>query len=373
MGRRKCILAVLLLAASQAVASDLSPPWWATYSLFHEALRRDRCLNISTLEAAAPPRHAAAAFAFNVTLLQCENATDAKLAGLATFFTARLNFGGTLFISRVLNSSGHAQSPAAPSSPAHALRLAGAALAGNAWFVRTATSSPLPCLDFYWVVLAPEVAQVWVDNLADLWGNVNLLAADLFARVMRLERFGLRAATLKFEPHTLPEGQQLEGTGPGRGQGQGQAAQRPLQPRSSRQQELACAPGQRCYHVSADPWEDEGRYATAAGGLEQQYWQQRAGPSTLPGAQGAAAGEEQPLRVSAFEQLWRQDQLHHAEQQAVVAGGTWQRRVAAASRAGGKSAASSWQTAAQCWALGLARSAGGEWAAQRAQRWLGLL
>lgn len=192
-------------------------------------------------------------------------------------------------------------------------------------------------------------------------------------RVMRLDRFGLRAATLKFEPHTFPEGQQLEGTGPGWGQGQGQAAQRPLQPRSSLQQELACAPGQGCYHVSADPWEDEGRYATAAGGLEQQYWQQRAGPSTLSGAQEAAAGEEQLLQVSAFEQLWRQDHLHHAEQQAVVAGGTWQRRLAAASRAGGKSAASSWQTAAQCWALGLARSAGGEWAAQWALRWLGLL
>lgn len=269
-----------------------------------------------------PPRHASAAFAFNITLLQCENApgearhqlcgaalhhghqfsfqlcglpaaahatlarlfihpprrpcppvaltlpappADAKLAGLATFLTARKNFGGTLFISCVLNSTGHAQPPATPSSPAQALRLAGAALAGNTWFARTTTSSPLPCLDFYWVrpsslglgavtpcrpgvqarrhspcarsqaatgaappppqkkkrtakparpphthtprhpippestalprrpacpcpalpmqvVFAPKVAQVWVDNLADLWGNVNMLAADLFDR-----------------------------------------------------------------------------------------------------------------------------------------------------------------------------------------------
>ncbi len=296
---------------------------------------------------------------------------------------------------------------------------------------------PLPDLQ---VVLAPEVAQVWVDNLGrplgqrqlagrrpvhqvprtpeqqPRWcgvGSTGLLSADgeppleaarrhlrlpgfqlahrwlvgvhagaqhaaptgpsPACRVMRLERFGLRAATLKFEPHTLPEGQQLEGTGPGRGHGQGQAAQRPLQPRSSLQQELACAPGQRCYHVSADPWEDEGQYASATGGLEKQNRQPRAGPSTLLGAPKAAEGEEQPLQLSAFEQLWRQGQLQHAEQQAVVAGGTWQRRLAAASRAGGKSAASSWQQAAQCWALGLARSAGGEWAAQRAQRWLGLL
>ena len=32
------------------------------------------------------------------------------------------------------------------------------------------------------VVFTPEVAQVWIDNLADLYGNVNLLASQLFDR-----------------------------------------------------------------------------------------------------------------------------------------------------------------------------------------------
>lgn len=30
-------------------------------------------------------------------------------------------------------------------------------------------------------VFKPEIAQIWIDNLADLYGNLNLLAADLFA------------------------------------------------------------------------------------------------------------------------------------------------------------------------------------------------
>ena len=116
-------------------------------------------------------------------------------------------------------------------------------LQGNHYFERTAVSSPLPCIDYYWVrfyaethwmaactlraswvaaagaglrcancclrscwlamalsaaatspcaclpacplpqvVFKPEIVQIWVDNLADLWGNMNLLAADLFAR-----------------------------------------------------------------------------------------------------------------------------------------------------------------------------------------------
>lgn len=378
MGCTALILAALLLAASPALASDLSPPWWATYSLFRAALERDPCLNVSALEAAAPPRHFAAAYAFNITLLQCEDTPDAKLAGLATFLTARLNFGGTLFVSRVLNSSGHAQPPAAPASPAHALRLAGAVLAGNAWFVRTATSSPLPCLDFYWVVFAPEVAQVWVDNLADLWGNVNMLAADLFSRVMRLERFGLRATTLNLQPRIYPHARQQHGGSTGSLEAQQQAAQPEPQPQASlQQQELACAPGQGCYRVSADPWEaeqeEEGLQGSAAGTVQQQQEQLGVSPWMAQGARGPAGrGEEGPLQLSAFEQLWRRDQLRNARQQVVAAGSAWRRRLAAWNTAGGSGRAPPLRVVAQCWALGLARGAGGEWAAQQAQRWLGL-
>lgn len=57
-----------------------------------------------------------------------------------------------------------------------------APLQGNRLFVRTAVSTPLPCVEFYWAVFRPELAQVWVDNLADLYGNINLVSADLLSR-----------------------------------------------------------------------------------------------------------------------------------------------------------------------------------------------
>lgn len=69
----------------------LAPVWcavdpgrrWATYSLFRAALERDPCLNVSALEAAAPPRHFAAAYAFNITLLQCEDTPgESRLVGV---------------------------------------------------------------------------------------------------------------------------------------------------------------------------------------------------------------------------------------------------------------------------------------------------
>ena len=41
--------------------------------------------------------------------------------------------------------------------------------------LRTATPAPQ-------AVFRPEVVQIWVDNLADLYGNVNLVAADLLSR-----------------------------------------------------------------------------------------------------------------------------------------------------------------------------------------------
>lgn len=61
--------------------------------------------------------------------LPCDPACAAdKLAGLATFLTARYNFGGTLFVARVLDARGRRLRPVHVEDGGHALRLAGAAL-----------------------------------------------------------------------------------------------------------------------------------------------------------------------------------------------------------------------------------------------------
>jgi len=49
----------------------------------------------------------------------------------------------------------------------------------------TSTCACLPACPAQQAVFKPEIVQIWVDNLADLWGNINLLAADLFARCAR--------------------------------------------------------------------------------------------------------------------------------------------------------------------------------------------
>ncbi|PRW34013.1 group-specific [Chlorella sorokiniana] len=194
--------ALLLACLASVKAQGLSPPWWVTWDFFQAALRSDRCLNVSEL--APLPRKTE--FRFNITV--CADAPEDKLVGLATFLTVRYDFGGQLFSSKVLDSRGKAVRPMMVKDGEQAMKLAGAALQGNHYFERTAVSSPLPCIDFYWVIFKPEIAQIWIDNLADLYGNINLLAADLFARVFRLEQFGVRATTLKFKDMaSQPEGQ----------------------------------------------------------------------------------------------------------------------------------------------------------------------
>jgi hypothetical protein len=47
----------------------------------------------------------------------------------------------------------------------------------------------------HWVVAQPRVVQLWADNVADLSGLLNLVAADVVAYVFQLERFGLHATT----------------------------------------------------------------------------------------------------------------------------------------------------------------------------------
>ena len=86
------------------------------------------------------------------------HSAEDKVLGLATFLTVNYNLGGTRFISRVLDSSGQLVRPVIVRDGEHALKLAGAALAGNAYFVRTAVSQPLPCIRFHWVSRPAEQA-----------------------------------------------------------------------------------------------------------------------------------------------------------------------------------------------------------------------
>lgn len=192
---------------------------------------------------------------------------------------------------------------------------------------------------------------------------------------MQLDRFGLRATTLKIEHHaTLTAQQQGQQQLLLRGlearprkalwQAQRQAAAEQQQAQSRGRPELACSPGRRCYPVSSDPWEVE----------EEEVRQQQplgAGPLPEQLAAGAVEGWEGRLPLSAFEQLWRQDQL---QQQAALSGGAWQRRqLAEAGADGGSSTELSWRAAAQCWMLDVARTIGSQWAEQQMQRWLGFL
>jgi hypothetical protein len=122
--------------------------------MFDAALKSDPCLNISELQ--PEPAATTATFAFNVTV--CAAAPPEKLAGLAAFLSVRYNFGGTHFACRVLDAAGREARPLPVRNGKHALQLAAAALANNEFFVRTAVTQPLPCLELYWVRAQGSVA-----------------------------------------------------------------------------------------------------------------------------------------------------------------------------------------------------------------------
>ncbi|GAB4812990.1 hypothetical protein N2152v2_000036 [Parachlorella kessleri] len=148
-------------------------------------------------------------WAFNVTL--CSEAPPRKASALATFLTARKEFGATSLSSQVVDSSGRVVPPRRERvSKRKVQKLAAAALAGNSYFTATHTSSLL-LFPIYWVEFTPSVIQFWDDNLADYNGNANYLAADLFAQVFQFERFGLVATTQSRQGESvgrrIPQGQ----------------------------------------------------------------------------------------------------------------------------------------------------------------------
>lgn len=163
--------------------------------------------------------------------------------------------------------------------------------------------------------------QLWIDNLADLWGNMNLLAADLMERVWGLEEFGVRVTTLKFGALQAP--------------GSGDASSRELEA------------DERSSSSSSDYFGSEGR-------PEQHGWQHRrdhGAARLLDGVDGAA----------------RQRLVQPT--QARGSSGS-RRQLAASSSVLPGAARGSWRMAAQCWAFDVARLMGGEHAVLSLQRWI---
>ena len=153
----------------------------------------------------------------------------------------------------------------------------------------------------------PAPVQLWIDNLADYYGNLNLLAADLFARVLRLEGWGIRATTMKFNSQRRDaQGGALEGR--------------------------------------------EQRWAGAQPQAEEEEEQQR---------------QQQQQRQQERRQ---QQQLLLLPHQAAVLG---RRQLAAdGSESGAVTGTNGWGLAAKCWAVGVARRVGGDAAALMLAPWV---
>ena len=128
----------------------------------------------------------------------------------------------------------------------------------------------------------PAPVQLWIDNLADYYGNLNLLAADLFARVLRLEGWGIRATTVKFN---RPRGASTQGDAQGDAQEQRELrwagaqpqAQEKEQQRQHGQQQLllllpreAAAAGRR--QLAADGSESSAKAGTGGWALAAKCW-----------------------------------------------------------------------------------------------------
>lgn len=231
---------------------------------------------------------------------------------------------------------------------------------------------------------------------------------------MALERFGLRATTLKFKhPDVYLPGGEAAGS-------RQQRHEREQQQQG--QQAVACAPGGDCYPVAVTEveWEDASDGSTAAAGraaaplrlpvghLSRPYealpgderaaeellqWEGAAAsaagaaaavrrPATRqpqPSAAAAQQGEQHPavgMQRWGLQQLWRRDQKQQQQaQQAVLAGGVGKRQLAWQHAAGERGSGSgtadySWDVTAKCWAVGVARHFGGELAAVRVADWL---
>lgn len=166
-------------------AMALSPPWYILQNQMKATIGQDAGVTVDDLKD-APGGYD----------LDVEVSDGRQAKALSTLLTRTHDFGGTEVHVIVLDSYGNPIAPGTvPTDPDKATRFFQTALSGNCFFVQVDPGNAIYAL---FLEFPQATIQFPADNLADAYGNLNLVAADAFKEILNLEDIsgiGIGAAT----------------------------------------------------------------------------------------------------------------------------------------------------------------------------------
>jgi hypothetical protein len=168
---------MIFMGASSCWA--LSAPWYTVGDELAQTVGQSPCVGVGSVEGDASP--------YTINVKGC---TQSVAESLAAILIRNYTFGNVQLHVRVLGPSGLTVQPSAARSLKDPVRTVQnyfeTALAQNPLFVAVHTGG------FYFdlfIETKKEVVQFWNDNLADYYGNTNLVAADALNDVCQSSYF----------------------------------------------------------------------------------------------------------------------------------------------------------------------------------------
>ena len=154
----------------------LSPPWWGTQRLYANSFGASPCITVQDLEEKSSKKY----------ILRIDACQDAVAEALATILKRKWSFGRVKVYVRVYGPEG-AQArplPLGAGSYEELKALLEKAMLDNPYFVAVReVENPMTHEAVLFVECTKEVIQFWNDNLGDLYGNENYVAAAVFSGV----------------------------------------------------------------------------------------------------------------------------------------------------------------------------------------------
>ncbi|NLF25348.1 MAG: hypothetical protein GX589_06785 [Deltaproteobacteria bacterium] len=164
-------LALLVSALISDSALAISPPWYRVQKLYANSVGASPCVTVRELTNRTQRR-------YNLRIDACE---DQVAEALTSVFRRRWKLGGVTLIVKVYDSQGKLVIPGTSQTLKERFNNA---LKDNPYIHKVHTvNSPLTHLNMVAVECKKEIIQFWNDNIGDLYGNENYVAADVFREI----------------------------------------------------------------------------------------------------------------------------------------------------------------------------------------------
>jgi hypothetical protein len=177
-----CLLGLIYggygFSTSQRTNTTISPPWNILTSIVQSTVGADPCLSVSGLKGQDP----------NYELyVQVICAGSERVRDVATVVTRKEVMGNVLVDIKVLDNNGTVV-PAGvkPSHVLEAMSLYNRTLFSNPLYNGVVSGNPLYA---FYLLFAKTVVQFYADNVADAYGNKNMVTADAFSQALALPQY----------------------------------------------------------------------------------------------------------------------------------------------------------------------------------------